>query len=80
MDCLLTKKQNPKLNGAYGVQCDGCMTYCDVFAFHNKWPLKVRDEIMSTIAASESMLHKTPASTPHKYLHAVWAVMKYRRY
>lgn len=42
-------------------QCDGCMTYCDVFAFHNKWPLKVRDEIMSTIAASESMLHKTPA-------------------
>ncbi len=43
-------------------QCDGCMTYCDLFAYHKKWPLKVRDDIMSTIAASESMLHKTPAT------------------
>ena len=43
-------------------QCDGCMTYCDVFAYHKKWPLKVRDEIMSTLASSESMLHKTPAT------------------
>ena len=43
-------------------QCDGCMTYCDLFAYHKKWPLRVRDDIMSTIAPSESMLHKTPAT------------------
>lgn len=42
-------------------QCDACMKYCDVCAFHNKWPRKIRDEVMGTLASSESMLHKTPA-------------------
>ncbi len=44
-------------------QCDACMKYCDVCAFHNKWPMKIRDDVMSTVAfsTSESMLKKTPA-------------------
>lgn len=42
-------------------QCDACRTYCDLSAYHNKWPLMMRDEILSTVSASESMLHKTPA-------------------
>ena len=42
-------------------QCDACMVYCDVSLYHKKWPLKIRDEVMATVAASESMLHKSPA-------------------
>lgn len=44
-------------------QCDACMKYCDVCEFHNKWPMKIRDDVMSTVAfsTSESMLKKTPA-------------------
>jgi len=44
-------------------QCDACMKYCDVCAFHNKWPMKIRDDVMSTVAfsTSESMMKKTPA-------------------
>ena len=44
-------------------QCDACMKYCDVYAYHNKWPMKVRDDIMVTVAfsTSPSMLKKTPA-------------------
>ncbi len=44
-------------------QCDACMNYCDVCAYHNKWPLRIRDDIMATVAfsTSESMLKKTPA-------------------
>ncbi|QOX64634.1 FAD-dependent oxidoreductase [Anoxybacterium hadale] len=44
-------------------QCDACMKYCDVCAYHNKWPMRIRDDIMSTVAfsTSESMMKKTPA-------------------
>ncbi|HYE67343.1 MAG TPA: FAD-dependent oxidoreductase [Anaerovoracaceae bacterium] len=44
-------------------QCDACMKYCDVCSFHNKWPMKIRDDVMSTVAfsTSESMMKKTPA-------------------
>jgi Fe-S oxidoreductase len=42
-------------------QCDACCTYCDLSSFTGKWPLKMRDEIMTTVMASESMIHKTPA-------------------
>jgi Fe-S oxidoreductase len=44
-------------------QCDACMNYCDVCAFHKKWPMKIRDDIMATVAfaTSPSMLKKTPA-------------------
>ncbi len=42
-------------------QCDACKTYCDLCDFFNKWPLQMRDEIMTTVMSSESMIHKTPA-------------------
>ncbi len=42
-------------------QCDACRTDCDLSAFYKKWPLKMRDEIMSTISPSDSILHGTPA-------------------
>ena len=44
-------------------QCNACMKYCDVCDYHNKWPMRIRDDIMGTVAfsTSESMLKKTPA-------------------
>jgi len=44
-------------------QCDACMKYCDVCAYHNKWPMRIRDDVMATVAfsTSESMIKKTPA-------------------
>ncbi|MDD3349737.1 MAG: NAD(P)-binding protein [Eubacteriales bacterium] len=42
-------------------QCDSCRTDCDLSAFYKKWPLKMRDEIMSTVSPSDSILHGTPA-------------------
>jgi Fe-S oxidoreductase len=42
-------------------QCDACKAYCDLSAFTGKWPREMRDDIMTTVMASESMIHKTPA-------------------
>lgn len=42
-------------------QCDACRQYCDLSAYLDKWPLQMRDEIMTTTMSSESMIHKTPA-------------------
>lgn len=44
-------------------QCDACMKYCDVCEFHNKWPMRIRDDVMATVAfsTSESIIKKTPA-------------------
>jgi NADPH-dependent glutamate synthase beta subunit-like oxidoreductase len=44
-------------------QCDACMKYCDVCVYHNKWPMRIRDDVMATVAfsTSESMIKKTPA-------------------
>ncbi len=44
-------------------QCSACMKYCDVCDYHKKWPMKIRDDVMATVAfsTSPSMLKKTPA-------------------
>ncbi len=44
-------------------QCSACMKYCDVCGYHNKWPMRIRDDIMATVAfsTSPSMMKKTPA-------------------
>lgn len=44
-------------------QCSACMKYCDVCTYHNKWPMRIRDDVMATVAfsTSPSMLKKTPA-------------------
>jgi Fe-S oxidoreductase len=41
--------------------CDACMTYCDLCGYTGKWPLEMRDEIMTTVMSSVSIVHKTPA-------------------
>lgn len=30
-------------------QCDACRNYSDLIGFYNKWPLRVKDEVMATI-------------------------------
>lgn len=42
-------------------QCDNCRYYCDLTEYLNKWPLKMRDDIMTSTMAAESLVHKTPA-------------------
>lgn len=44
-------------------QCNACMKYCDVCDYHNKWPMKIRDDVMPTVAfsTSPSIMKKTPA-------------------
>jgi Fe-S oxidoreductase len=43
-------------------QCSDCMKYCDVCGFHNKWPMRIRDDVMATVAfsTSPSVMKKTP--------------------
>ena len=42
-------------------QCDNCRYYCDLTEYLNKWPLKMRDDIMTSTMAADSLVHKTPA-------------------
>lgn len=42
-------------------QCNSCMTVCDLTAYFNKWPLQMRDEIMTTTMPANSMIRKAPA-------------------
>lgn len=42
-------------------QCDNCRYYCDLTDYFDKWPLKMRDDIMTSTMAADSLVHKTPA-------------------
>lgn len=42
-------------------QCDGCREYCDLLAFYNKWPFRVKEEIIGTVAEGETLLNAKPA-------------------
>lgn len=42
-------------------QCDACRSYSDLIAFYNKWPLRVRDEVMATILPGDADLKAAPA-------------------
>ncbi len=42
-------------------QCDFCRTYCDLTEFYNKWPLRIRDEIMATTLPGSADVKATPA-------------------
>nr|HML38931.1 4Fe-4S dicluster domain-containing protein [Bacillota bacterium] len=42
-------------------QCDFCRTYCDLTDFYNKWPLRIRDEIMATTLPGSADVKATPA-------------------
>ncbi|MCI5898298.1 MAG: NAD(P)-binding protein [Anaerovoracaceae bacterium] len=69
-----TKGPTPSDNGIYTdeevkeetarcirCQCDACRTDCDLVAFYNKWPLKLRDEVTATVSPSDSIIHAAPA-------------------
>ena len=42
-------------------RCDFCRTYCDLTEFYNKWPLRIRDEIMATTLPGSADIKATPA-------------------
>lgn len=42
-------------------QCDACRRHCDLTAYFDKWPLQMRDDIMTTTMPANSMIRKAPA-------------------
>lgn len=42
-------------------QCDACRSYSDLIEYYNKWPLRVKDEVMATILPGEADLKATIA-------------------
>lgn len=42
-------------------QCDSCATYCDLIGYFDKWPAKMRDEILLSCKPAGSLVHKAPA-------------------
>ena len=42
-------------------QCDFCRTYCDLTEFYNKWPLRIRDEVLATTLPGSAEVKATPA-------------------
>lgn len=42
-------------------QCDACRIYCDLTAYYNRWPLRIRDEIAATTLPGSSEVKSTPA-------------------
>lgn len=42
-------------------QCDACRIHCDLTEFYNKWPLRIRDEVMATTLPGSAEVKATPA-------------------
>ncbi|MDO4746140.1 MAG: heterodisulfide reductase-related iron-sulfur binding cluster, partial [Bacillota bacterium] len=42
-------------------QCDACRKHCDLTTYFDKWPLQMRDDIMTTTMPANSMIRKAPA-------------------
>ena len=42
-------------------RCDFCRTYCDLTDYFNKWPLRIRDEILATTLPGSAEVKATPA-------------------
>ncbi|MDR1572399.1 MAG: NAD(P)-binding protein [Clostridiales Family XIII bacterium] len=42
-------------------RCDACRIYCDLTEFTDKWPLRIRDEIVATTLPGASEVKATPA-------------------
>lgn len=50
-----------EVNRCLRCQCDSCRYHCDLTDYFDKWPLKMRDDIMTSTMAADSLVHKTPA-------------------
>lgn len=46
-------------------QCDSCRQDCDLSAFYKKWPSEMKEEIITTVMPSKSMIHKVYARMIH---------------
>jgi Fe-S oxidoreductase len=42
-------------------KCDACYEYCDLISYTGKWPLRIRDEVVSTTLKGSAELKGTPA-------------------
>lgn len=42
-------------------QCDSCRIFCDLTTFYNKWPLRIKDEIIATTLPGSAEVKATPA-------------------
>ena len=42
-------------------RCDFCRSYCDLTDFYNKWPLRIRDEVLATTLPGTTDVKATPA-------------------
>ncbi|MDO4485583.1 MAG: NAD(P)-binding protein [Bacillota bacterium] len=42
-------------------QCNACATHCDLVAYYDKMPAKMRDEIFLSCKPAGSLVHKSPA-------------------
>lgn len=42
-------------------KCDSCRVACDLTEFYNKWPLRIRDEIIATTLPGSAEVKATPA-------------------
>jgi NADPH-dependent glutamate synthase beta subunit-like oxidoreductase len=42
-------------------QCDACRRFCDLTAYYNKWPPRIRDEVFATTLPGTAEVKTTPA-------------------
>ncbi len=42
-------------------QCDSCMISCDLVAFTEKWPLRIKDEVQATLLEGQADIKAQPA-------------------
>lgn len=46
-------------------RCDNCLRDCDLSAFYQKWPSEMKEETVTTVMPSQSMIHKVYAQLIH---------------
>ena len=60
-DCFNEEEAVHEASRCIRCQCDSCRLYCDLTDFYNKWPLRIRDEIIATTLPGSSEIKATPA-------------------
>ena len=61
-DVIFTEEEmKAEISRCLRCQCDACRKHCDLTAYFDKWPLQMRDDIMTTTMPANSMIRKAPA-------------------
>ena len=55
------KRAIKEANRCIMCQCDACRIHCDLLTYLNKWPVRIRDEIIATTLPGKSEVKRTPA-------------------